>query len=273
MPQVQEIYYSESPGDDPNHPVIVLIHGAGGDHHTWPVEMRRLAGWRILALDLPGHGRSPGRPRQTVAAYARDLVEFLDALKLYRVALVGHALGAAVTLQLALEQPDLVVGLGLISAGAHFEVPPGLVEYFTNPLTASLGLQLFQKWAFSPQTPPARVEAGLGPLRAARPAVLAGDWQASAAFDLSAELPRIYTPAWVAAGGDDRLAPLPCAHFLSARLPTARLQVIPAAGHMLPVEKPAELAKGLRAFLADLTPFEQAVPGRRPAQHSALKSL
>jgi pimeloyl-ACP methyl ester carboxylesterase len=176
---------------------------------------------------------------------------------LYRVVLVGHSLGASIALQLALDQPELLAGLGLIAASAHLEVPETLVDYFSNPLTIPLGIQLFKQWAFSPQTNPAQIEAGLEPLRAARPAVLAGDWQAGSNFDLNANLASIPAPAWVAAGGDDRLAPLPCAHYLASSLPSARLQVIPNAGHMLPLEQPAALAAGLRQFLDSLSPIEQ----------------
>lgn len=246
------MYYAESTTADSHRPAVVLVHGAGYDHRCWPLEIRRLTGWRVLAVDLPGHGRSINRPRQSVAAYARDLADFLGELGLFRVVLVGHSLGAAVVLQLALEQPDLLAGLGLISASAHLSPPPSLVDYFSNPLTIQLGILLFQQWAFSPQTHPSEVEAAVEPLRGARPATLAGDWQAFAHFELEGSLSQIAAPAWVSVGGDDRLAPLPCAHFLSVHLPVARLQVIANAGHMLPVEQPAALTAGLRTFLADL---------------------
>jgi pimeloyl-ACP methyl ester carboxylesterase len=246
------MYYAESNEAGPNRPVLVLVHGAGYDHRCWPLEMRRLNGWRVLTVDLPGHGRSGNRPRQSVAAYAHDLADFLNELELYRVVLVGHSLGAAVALQLALEQPDLLAGLGLISASPHLTPPPSLVDYFSNPLTISLGVMLFQQWAFSPQTHPTEVEAAVEPLRGARPSTLAGDWQAFARYEVESGLNHITTPAWVAVGGDDRLTPLPCAHYLSVHLPAARLQVVANAGHMLPIERPATLAAGLRAFLADL---------------------
>lgn len=262
MPLVGDFYYAETDGTDHSRPVVVLVHGAGCDHRCWPIEVRRLSGWRVLAVDLPGHGRSSGRPRQSVRAYTQDLLGFLNELQIYRAVLVGHSLGASVVLQLALEQPDLLAGLGLISASAHLEAPPSLIDYFTNPLTIPLAIQLFQQWAFSPQTAPARMETGLELLRAARPAVLAGDWRAFANYDLPGGLGRITAPAWVAAGGDDRLAPLPCAHFLAAGLPAARLQVFANAGHMLLHEQPAAVAAGLRAFLESLSPLERS----RPAQ-------
>ena len=94
MPLANAIYYAESNDADPRRPALILVHAAGYDHHCWPMEIRRMSGWRVLAVDLPGHGRSEGRSRQSVSAYAQDLLAFLDALELYRVVLVGHSLGA-----------------------------------------------------------------------------------------------------------------------------------------------------------------------------------
>jgi pimeloyl-ACP methyl ester carboxylesterase len=269
MPLAHTMYYSESHearfvnDADSRRPALILVHAAGYDHRSWPMEIRRMSGWRVLAVDLPGHGRSEGRSRQSVSAYAQDLLAFLDELELYRVVLVGHSLGASIALQLALDQPELLVGLGLIAASAHLEVPATLVDYFSNPLTIPLGIQLYKQWAFSPQTNPALIETGLEALRTVRPAVLAGDWQAVASFDLNpqstggfADLAGITAPAWVAIGGDDRLAPLPCAHYLASCLPAAHIQVVPNAGHMLPLEQPVVLAAGLRQFLDSLSPVE-----------------
>lgn len=271
MPVAHELYYAESNDADANRPAVVLVHGAGYDHHCWPMELRRMNGWRVLAVDLPGHGRSLSRPRQSVAAYAHDLADFFSSLGLYRVVLVGHSLGAAVALQLALEQPDLLAGLGLLSASAHLTPPSSLIEYFSNPLTISLGVLLFQQWAFSPQTLPAAVEAAVEPLRSTRPSTLAGAWQAFARYELEGDLSQITAPVWVASGGDDRLSPLPCAHFLSVHL-RAQLTVVANAGHMLPLEQPAALTAGLRGFLSSL-PLSAATPAaaRRSAAASALR--
>jgi pimeloyl-ACP methyl ester carboxylesterase len=267
MPLVREIYYAETKGADPRKPAVVLVHGAGSDHRCWSTEVRRLNGWRVLAVDLPGHGRSTGRPRQSVAAYTQDLLTFLSELQIYRAVLVGHSLGAAVVLQLALEQPNLLAGLGLISASAHLIAPPSLIDYFSNPLTIPLAIQLFQEWAFSPQTATACVETSLEGLRSARPAVLAGDWQAYSRFDLEGDLGQISAPAWVVSGGDDRLTPLPCAHFLAAHLPAARLQIIPCGGHMLLAEQPVAIASGLRGFLESLSPHETSRQAAAPPQN------
>ena len=257
MPVAHNICFAELPNANPNRPPVVLVHGAGGDSRSWPVEIRRLSGWRVLAVDLPGHGRSSGHPRQSVTDYCHDLLDFLGELKIFRVVLVGHSLGAAVVLQLLQDFPDRLAGMGLISATPHLEAPPLLVDYFSNPLTIPLGIQLFQQWAFSPRTLPAQIKVGLAGLHTARPAVLAGDWQAFARFDFHSALSQVSTPTWIASGAEDRLAPLQGAQYLASYLPNAVVQVIPSAGHMLLVEQPAALASGLQAFLQKISPLEK----------------
>ena len=260
MPVAHHICYSESVSPVSNRPPVVLVHGAGEDSRSWPVEVRRLPGWRVLTVDLPGHGRSSGRPRQSVGAYCHDLLALLGELEIFRAVLVGHSLGAAIVLQLAGEFPDRLAGMGLLSATPHLEAPPLLVDYFSNPLTIPLGIQLFQQWAFCPRTPPPQVKAGLSSLHATRPAVLAGDWQAFADFDFHASMERIATPTWIASGAEDRLAPLTGAQYLASCLPNSSIQVIPSAGHMLLAEQPAALAAGLQAFLQKLSPLGQNQP-------------
>jgi pimeloyl-ACP methyl ester carboxylesterase len=263
MPVAHHICYGESISGDTHRPPVVLLHGAGEDSRSWPVEIRRLSGWRVLTVDLPGHGRSSGRPRQSVAAYCQDLLAFLGELKIFRAVLVGHSLGAAVVLQLADEFPDRLAGMALISATPHLEAPPLLVDYFSNPLTIPLGIQLFEQWAFCPRTPPPQVKAGLSTLHTTRPSVLAGDWQAFAHFDFHGTRERIAIPTWIANGAEDRLAPLTGAQYLASRLPNSTVQVIPSAGHMLLVEQPVALASGLQAFLQKLSPLDQNQPARK----------
>ena len=61
MPVAADLYYHIYEGsEEGRRPPVVLIHGAGGTHLHWPSEVRRLPGYRVLALDLPGHGKSGG---------------------------------------------------------------------------------------------------------------------------------------------------------------------------------------------------------------------
>jgi pimeloyl-ACP methyl ester carboxylesterase len=249
MPVAADLYYSLSARGIANRPSLVLIHGAGGSHLSWPADLRRLSGWNVLAVDLPGHGRSTGLGQQSIQRYAGMLVDFLAEVNVHQAVLVGYSMGGAIAIQAALDQPTLVTGLGLVSTGAYLGVLPDLVQDFSDPLTFPQALGKFQRLAFSPDTSPLLVELSMKVLQEGRGTVLAGDWQACAAFDQRAQVERITCPAWVAVGADDRLTPLTYANFLAARLSTARLTVIPHAGHMVILEKPAELVTGMRQFL------------------------
>src|SRR5258708_19255792 len=94
-------------------PTIVFIHGAGMDHTVWVLQTRYFAhhGRNVLALDLPGHGRSAGPGLASVAAMAERILAALDAVGARRASLVGHSMGALVALAPASPAPARVPAL------------------------------------------------------------------------------------------------------------------------------------------------------------------
>ena len=249
MPTAAGLYYAQFDEGHKDEPPVILIHGAGSNHLVWPAEIRRLSGQRVMAVDLPGHGRSDGKAQQSISAYANHLFEFLADLGLYQAVFVGHSMGGAIALELAVRHPSHVAGLGLISTGAYLGIDPAFLENLSNPVTVPNALHNFKNKAFGPQTRPALVERCMQTLKETRSSILYGDWRACAEFDLREMVTRIEAPAWVIAGSDDQVTPIAYAHFLAGRIPAARLQIIPGAGHMVILEQPALVAQGLQQFL------------------------
>ncbi len=252
MPLTAGISYSLYEGGKNDQKAVILIHGAGGSHLDWPAEFRRLAGYTVYAIDLPGHGRSTLPGCQSVGEYGEALLEFLAALGRFQAVFVGHSLGAAVAMGLALEFPQHVAGLGLFSAAACFDVPPGLVDYLSNPASAPLGIQMIQERLAGISRSSGLAERALNALRKVRSSVLYGDWLACSRFDIRQQVGQIQMPAYIACGRLDRLTPPSRSRFLADQMPLARLDVIADAGHLLPLEKPALLAGRLIEFLNDL---------------------
>lgn len=125
-------YLRRGEGDE----TLVLVHGFGGDLNNWLFNFDRMAeGRTALALDLPGHGESAKDVGAGDLGFFAGVLEgFLDALDLSDpVHLVGHSMGGAVILGLALAAPERVASLALVAgAGLGDEINPTFIDGFVN---------------------------------------------------------------------------------------------------------------------------------------------
>ena len=250
MPIAADIYYHAYQEEEKL--PVVLIHGAGGTHMFWPSEVRRLPGFRVYALDLPGHGKSAGRGQQSITAYARSVLDWLAALNLHRAVFIGHSMGGAIVQTLALDHPEHVLGLGLVGSAAKLRVNPQLLENSASPTTFHIAVEEVVAWSFGPQAPEGLVELASKRMAEVRPSVLHGDFIACDAFDVTDRVTEIVQPAVVICGSEDKMTPSRNSQFLADSLRMARLEIIPGAGHMVMIEKPQEVADILTGFLADI---------------------
>ena len=106
MPIVNHLYYFATRSHTENQPTVVLLHGAGGNHLNWPHNFRRLSGCRVLAPDLPGHGKSEGIGEQSIERYAEHIHNWLRQLEVREAVIAGHSMGGAIAQTLALQHPQ-----------------------------------------------------------------------------------------------------------------------------------------------------------------------
>ncbi len=144
----------------PGQPTVVLIHGVLNDHSVWILQSRYLAhhGFNVLAIDLPGHGRSGGEAPATVEEAARSVLGLLDALGVERAALVGHSFGSLIALQAAADAPERVRHLGLVGTAYPMRVSPALLEASLH--TPDKAIAMVNTFSHSTLAPPPSV---LGP--------------------------------------------------------------------------------------------------------------
>jgi len=114
----------------PGQATVVFIHGVLQDHSTWILQSRYLAhhGFNVLAIDLPGHGRSGGEAPASVETAAQGVLALLDALGLEQAILVGHSWGALIALEAAAQQPSRVSHAVLVGIAFPMKVSPALLE-------------------------------------------------------------------------------------------------------------------------------------------------
>lgn len=260
MPSAAGLYYFVHEADNSTRPPVILLHGAGGTHLNWPPQVRRLDGQPMIAVDLPGHGKSEGVGRQLVSDYAADMLRFLDAMRLPSAVFVGHSLGSAIALTLALENPGRVYALGLLGAGAHMRVAPALLEALSQPSTFREAVQLVVDKGYSEYAGDRLKELAAERMAGTRPPVFYGDFLACDAFNVSERLTQIHVPTLVLGAAQDLLTPPWCSSDLAAKIPGARLQMIYRAGHMFMLEEPEKTASALADFFDSLPDRPRTVP-------------
>jgi pimeloyl-ACP methyl ester carboxylesterase len=244
------IYVEHHGGGGPSGwPPLVLLHGAGGSRLHWPPGIRRLAGGDVFALDLPGHGDSAGRPVSTLSGYAEHVLDWIRATALEPVILVGHSMGAAIALIIALRRPQDVAGLVLVGASARLRVAPALLADSATRTGFPKAVDQVVEWSFSASTPRSLIDLARDRMIEAGHTAFHNDFQACENFDVRTRLAEIQVPALVIQGEDDQMTPLSLAEELAAGLPNGGLASLPAVGHMVMLEKPNQVAELLRGFL------------------------
>ncbi len=248
MPYVEtskgRLFYTESRGEVAHDVPLILIHGAGSSHLDWPEELRNLPGYRVLAPDLPGHGRSEGPLCLTIAECADAVTRFMDAMGIERAILVGHSMGGAIAQWIALDKPGYAAGLALVGTGARLKVSPkimvGLQEDFENTVDRIV------RYSWAPDAPRELVEMGRQMLLEAGQEVLLRDFRACDKFDVMLYLGRITAPTLVISGELDSMTPPRMGEYIAERVRRSSFILVPGAGHMMALEKPDEVVSAIR---------------------------
>jgi pimeloyl-ACP methyl ester carboxylesterase len=254
MPIATELYYfsHEAEDLDKKHPPVILIHGAGGNHLSWPPQIRRMVDERIYAIDLPGHGKSEGVGGHSIDEYADNVIDFMKELKIRAAVLVGISMGSAISLTIALKYPRKVIGLGLLGAGSKLRVAQAILENAGNPNTFESAVEMVNENCFSENTAPGLKQLSKEQMLELRPPVFLGDFLACNNFDVTSQLARIKIPAIILCGKEDKMTPPKFSELLQNGIANSQLHVVENAGHMVMTEQPDRVADLLKQFVDNL---------------------
>ena len=152
--------YTAGKAFDMAKPTVVFIHGVLNDHSVWILQSRYLAnhGYNVLAIDLPGHGKSAGPCPRTVQDAAHSIIALLDAAGLQQVALAGHSWGSLIALHAASLAPARITHLALLGTAFPMKVSPALLDGALN--TPQPTIAMVNTFSHSTLAPP---PSALGP--------------------------------------------------------------------------------------------------------------
>lgn len=250
--------YTGGKAFDARLPTLVFLHGGEQDHSVWILQSRYFAhhGFGVLAVDLPGHGRSGGAPLARIEAMADWIVALLDAAGVASAALVGHSMGSLVALECAARYPQRVRRLALLGTASPMRVSPELLRATREDEPAAqdmINVWSHSAYAHYPGNPGPGfwvIGGNLRLMQRQKAGVLHADF--AACNDYSEGLARaaqLKCPALLVLGRRDAMTPPRAAENLAKAIPGAKTVTLEQSGHNLMGEKPDEVLDLLAEFL------------------------
>lgn len=243
---------------DPERPLVVFLHAAGGNRTFWSLQTRHLAARAraVLAVDLPGHGGSDGPALDSVEKLADWTIEVIAATGWSEAALVGHSLGALASLQAAADAPGTVSHLALIAGAGAMPVNPVLLEVSRDEPRRAWALVM--EWGLSSpsglgggSTPGPWTEIAGSKILATGPAAaLHTDLVAADRYDGGTDAAsKVACPTLLIHGDEDRMVRVDAARGLAAMISGSRIVVLPGVGHFPTLEDPDAVLDALGGLL------------------------
>jgi pimeloyl-ACP methyl ester carboxylesterase len=239
-------------------PTVVFVHGAGLEHSWFGLQSRYFGyhGWNVLALDLPGHGRSNGPPLPSIEQMADWVCAVLKTFKIEKAAVIGHSMGSLVALEFAARHAAQAERIALIATAYPMKVAEPFLEAARNNDYAAFDMHNI--WGHA-----AQVALGANPnpgmwmygdtlarLERLAPGVLYNDLKASNDYAAGLEsAAKVMCPVLFILGRRDVMTPPKSASALVQALKNPRSVQVDLSGHSLMAEAPGETLDALIGFL------------------------
>lgn len=232
---------------------VVFVHGACENSSFWNHQKALSDRYRILALDLPGHGKSEELESEIlVKSYSDMVAEFISKTCPDKAVLVGHSMGGAIALLNVIEHPENLKGAVIVSSGAKLGVLPsireGLRARFEETVKSVVGPR-----QFSSKTNLDTIRFVTNEILKCKSAVAAADYDACNSFDVRQKLRTINLPILIVAGEEDKMTPVPWSTYLKENIPKSKLVVIRDASHLPMLERPSDFNRHLNEFLMSIS--------------------
>jgi pimeloyl-ACP methyl ester carboxylesterase len=239
---------------------LVFLHGAADSGAVWEHQSAHFGqrGHQVLAVDLPGHGaRLAEQAFERVEQSAQDVLRLIRTAGMTAPVLVGHSMGGAIALTIALTEPSVPRALVLAGSGARLRMRPEQIEEARQVAEASPpGVRIERviplDQVLSPRST-AETQAWLR-LRFGQATAQAtyGDFQATHHTDLLGRIEEVHLPVLVIGGEDDLWTPPRFQQYFAEHLPSVRMVMLPSTGHYPFVERPDVFNAEVERFISEL---------------------
>jgi pimeloyl-ACP methyl ester carboxylesterase len=246
---------------DPALPTAVFIHGAQEDHSVWVLQTRYFAhhGFGVLAVDLPGHGRSAGPARRTIEELAAWQLAVLDAAGARDALLIGHSMGSLIALEASFQAPQRVRRLALLGAAYPMKVSGALLEAALNDEPRAIDMANIWSHSSIAQKPSFPAPGFYVPTGGQRlkqrisqinpDHVFHNDFSACNAYaNGDAAATAVCCPTLFLLAQKDMMTPPRNARSLAGKIAGSRWTLLPDCGHSMMAERPDAVLEALFGF-------------------------
>ncbi len=248
---------------DPARPTVVFIHGAQNDHSVWILQTRHIAhhGFNVLAVDLPGHGRSKGAAKTSVEAAAGWVLALLDAAGVERATLIGHSMGSLIALEASHQAPSRVSGLAMLGTTYPMKVSEALLDTSRDDEPGAIDMVNIWSHSMRAQNPacplPGVSTMGMSRRLMQRMSAINPDQLFYTDFSACNEYRNgevaaraLKCPALFIFGSKDMMTPARSTKMLTSAIPHGKIVHVDA-GHSLMTEQPGAVLDALFAFATE----------------------
>lgn len=250
--------YTGGKAFDASRPAIVFVHGAAHDHSVWALQSRWFGrhGYALLAVDLPGHGRSGGEPLASIGELADWIIALLDAAGLQQATLIGHSMGSLACLEAAARYPTRVAALALVGCAVPMVVSDALLAAARD--TPDQAYRMINQWSHAPDSLLGKHPvpgmwmpgASLALMERSRPGALYRDLLNCNDYQGGMEAAaNVRCPTRLILGSRDLMTPLKVGKELANAITGSRTAVIDGAGHAMMSEAPDAVLDALRGLV------------------------
>ena len=248
----QRVHYRLPPGADlakPRGQLVLLVHGAFDNGAYWQHVYQHLQeNHTPLAIDLPAHGESSVPVLRGAGEHLAFFPALVGALGLSRFVFCGHSMGGSMAVEFALHHGRSLAGLVALGSSPDWDITQADIDVWDRDTDEAFRGNL--DYLFAGETSTQVRDAYDRQMRATAAAVCKADLETCRSFDLSGRLGEVSVPAAVICG--DQEAWIEGSRRLHAGIAGSSLEVIPAAGHAIALERPQALNIALERFLASL---------------------
>jgi pimeloyl-ACP methyl ester carboxylesterase len=230
---------------------IVFVHGACENSLFWNHQKILSDRFRIVALDLPGHGESvPSIDAQQISIkrYSDIVSDFIEEICPEKAVIVGHSMGGAIALSNAIDHRRNLKGAVLVATGAKLGVLPSIREGIRTKFDETVKSVVGPR-QFSSKTNLETIRFVTDEILKCKNEIASADYEACNGFDVRQKLQTISLPTLIVVGEEDKMAPVTWSVYMKENIPKAKMVVLRDSSHLPMLERPSEFNSHLTEFV------------------------